>query len=447
VKREATDGQGGGETGASRLTPRFFDRLVAALAQVLGLERPADKLLSGFFRAHPGLGQSERALIAETVYTVLRRRRLLEHRGATDDPRRLALAALAQLGGFSLRALEGVATPGEVRWLADLKGGERAALPFAVACDLPDWIVERLRGAYPEDELLALARALQGTAPLDLRVNLARTDREAVLRALREDGLAATPTPYSPIGVRVAGRPALNRHPLFLAGAFEVQDEASQLVCQLVGARRGEMVVDFCAGAGGKALALAAAMRSTGRVYAFDVSDRRLAELKPRLGRSGLSNVHPQRIASEHDSRVKRLGGKIDRVLVDAPCSGLGTLRRNPDLKWRQTPESVAEMTRKQASILAAAAALVRPGGWLVYATCSLLAEENEAIVDAFLGTHPGFRLSAAHAALAAAGIEVPAVHRREEERAGAHPDGYLRLLPHVHGTDGFFAALMERVA
>jgi 16S rRNA (cytosine967-C5)-methyltransferase len=447
VTKEASGGQGGREAGASRLTPRLFDQLVAALAHVFQLERPADKLLSGFFRAHPGLGQSERALIAETVYAVLRRRRLLEHRGASGDPRRLALAALAQLGGFSLRALESVATAGEARWLAELKGGERGELPFAVACDLPDWVIERLRGAYPEDELLALARALQGTAPLDLRVNVIKTDREAVLRALREDGIAATPTPYSPIGVRVTGRPALNRHPLFLAGAFEVQDEASQLVCQLVGARRGEMVVDFCAGAGGKSLALAAAMRSTGRVYAFDVSDRRLAELKPRLARSGLSNVHPQRIASERDPRLRRLGGKIDRVLVDAPCSGLGTLRRNPDLKWRQSPESVAEMTRKQASILAAAAGLVRPGGVLVYATCSLLAEENEAIVDAFLAAHAGFRVSDAHAALAAAGVAIPAAHRRGEKREGALPDGYLRLLPHVHGTDGFFAALMERIA
>jgi 16S rRNA (cytosine967-C5)-methyltransferase len=441
VKRATSSRQGGGEAGASRLTPRLFDRLVAALAQVFRLERPADRLLSGFFRAHPGLGQSERALIAETVYTALRRKRLLEHRGATTDPRRLALAALAQLGGFSLRALDDIATPEEARWLAELKGGARGELPFAVACDLPDWIIERLRAAFPEDELLALARALQGAAPLDLRVNVVKTDREAALHVLLEDGMAATPTPYSPVGIRVAGRPALNRHRLFLNGAIEVQDEASQLVCQLVGARRGEMVVDFCAGAGGKSLALAAAMRSTGRVYAFDVSDRRLAELKPRLARSGLSNVHPQRIASERDPRLKRLGGKIDRVLVDAPCSGLGTLRRNPDLKWRQSPESVAEMTVKQASILTAAAALVRPGGWLVYATCSLLAEENEAIVAAFLASHSRFRVAPAHEALAATGIRIPPAH------GGARANGYLRLLPHVHGTDGFFAALMERTA
>ncbi len=441
MKRATSSRQSGGGASASRLTPRLFEQLVAALAQVFRLERPADGLLSGYFRAHPKLGQNERALIAETVYAALRRKRLLEHRGAAGDPRRLALAALAQLGGFSLRALDDVATPDEARWLAELKGAERGEVPFAVACDLPDWIIERLRAAYSDDELLALARVLQGPAPLDLRVNVVRIDRAAALRALLEDGMAATPTPFSPVGIRIAGRPLLNRHRLFLTGAIEVQDEASQLVCQLVGARRGEMVVDFCAGAGGKALALAAAMRSTGRVYAFDVSDRRLAELKPRLARSGLSNVHPQRIASERDPRLKRLGGKIDRVLVDAPCSGLGTLRRNPDLKWRQSPGSVSEMTAKQASILTAAAALVRSGGWLVYATCSLLAEENEAIVAAFLAAHSGFRVTPAQAALAAAGIRIPPAP------GAAEADGYLRLLPHVHGTDGFFAALLERTA
>jgi len=426
---------------ATRLTAPLFARLVAALARSLELDRPTDKLLSDYFRAHPGLGQTDRALVAETVYAVLRRRRLLEHRGAGAEPRRLALAALVLLGGYSVRAVEGVAAPAELRWLEALRGAERGRLPFAVACDLPDWIVERLRAAYPEDELLALARSLQGAAPLDLRVNAARADRDAVLAALLADGIAASPTPYSPLGIRVAGRPPLNRHRLFLDGLIEVQDEASQLVCLLVGARRGEMVADFCAGAGGKSLALAAAMRSTGRVYAFDVSERRLDELKPRLARSGLSNVHPQRIASERDPRLQRLARKIDRVLVDAPCSGLGTLRRNPDLKWRQSPESVAEMTRKQSAILAAAAALTRPGGRLVYATCSLLSEENEAIVDAFLAAHPAYRAVPARAALAAQGIEVPPV------RAHAAHGEHLWLLPHVHGTDGFFAALLERAA
>ena len=215
-----------------------------------------------------------------------------------------------------------------------------------------------------------------------------------------------------------------------------MQDEGSQLLGFLVQPKRGEMVADFCAGAGGKTLLLGAMMRSQGRLYAFDVAEKRLAKLKPRLARSGLSNVHPVRIESEHDIKIKRLAGKLDRVLVDAPCSGLGTLRRNPDLKWRQTPESVAELNAKQASILAAAAGPVKQGGRLVYATCSLLEAENEAIVAAFLAAHPDFVLLSAADILRKQGVEIDALE------AG---DDRLRLLPHRHGTDGFFAAVLQR--
>ena len=194
------------------------------------------------------------------------------------------------------------------------------------------------------------------------------------------------------------------------------------------------MVVDFCAGAGGKTLLLGALMRSQGRLYAFDVAAKRLANLKPRLARSGLSNVHPQLIASERDAKIKRLAGKIDRVLVDAPCTGFGTLRRNPDLKWRQPESAVAELARKQDAILAAAATLVKPGGRLVYATCSVLPDENDAVVERFLAAHPAFARGDAAAELARAGIALD-----------TGPD--LRLLPHRHGCDGFFAAILERAA
>jgi len=196
--------------------------------------------------------------------------------------------------------------------------------------------------------------------------------------------------------------------------------------------KRGEMVADFCAGAGGKTLLLGALMRSQGRLYAFDVAEKRLAKLKPRLARSGLSNVHPARIESENDIKIKRLAGKLDRVLVDAPCSGLGTLRRNPDLKWRQTPESVAELTTKQAAILHAASGLVKKGGRLVYATCSLLDAENETVVGDFLARHPEFVALSAEDVLNKQDIAIECGER-------------LRLLPHRHGTDGFFAAVMER--
>ncbi len=230
-------------------------------------------------------------------------------------------------------------------------------------------MIEKLRRTLGDAEILALARGLQQPAPLDLRVNTLKAPREAVLDRLAFDEIEAAPTPHSPIGVRLREKPALNKHPMFLDGAVEVQDEGSQILGLLVEPRRGEMVVDFCAGAGGKTLQMGAAMNSSGRLYAFDVSDKRLANLAPRLKRSGLSNVFPQRIANENDAKVKRLRGKIDRVLVDAPCTGLGTLRRNPDLKSRQSPVDLAELNVKQRSILAAAAALVKPGGRLVYGT------------------------------------------------------------------------------
>ena len=218
-----------------------------------------------------------------------------------------------------------------------------------------------------------------------------RTSAPRCSKELAIAGIKATLTPYSPWGLRIDGKPALNKLDAFARGAIEVQDEGSQLLALLLDAKRGEMVVDFCAGAGGKTLAIGAAMRSTGRLYAFDTSAHRLDALKPRLARSGLSNVHPAAIAHERDDRVKRLAGKIDRVLVDAPCSGLGTLRRNPDLKWRQSPKAVEEMTVKQTAILQSAARLLKPGGRLVYATCSVLPQENEAIAQAFSAANKDF--------------------------------------------------------
>jgi 16S rRNA (cytosine967-C5)-methyltransferase len=275
---------------------------------------------------------------------------------------------------------------------------------------------------------------LNTPAPLDLRVNSIKAERDAVIATLLEAPIVAEPMPYAPLGLRVKQKPALQNLPLFKEGAIEVQDEGSQVLSQIVGARRGEMVVDFCAGAGGKTLALGALMRNTGRLYAFDVSEKRLAKLKPRMARSGLSNVHPVLIAHERDAKVKRLAGKIDRVLVDAPCSGLGTLRRNPDVKWRQQLSAIAEMQEKQAAILDGAARLVKNGGRLVYATCSLLNEENDVIVEGFLATHPDFDL-------------VPMSQVLAEQKIPLEMDKYLKLLPHKHQTDGFFAAVLQRKA
>jgi 16S rRNA (cytosine967-C5)-methyltransferase len=375
------------------------------------------------------------------VYALLRRKRLVEFAVAETglarpDARALALAATVRVRGLNLRELAGALRFGEAEWLEAIKGAARGPLPLGVASDLPDWLIARLLPELGEEGLVRLAAALNQPAPLDLRVNTLKAERDRVAAELGADGIAAAPTPYSPVGLRLRDKPALNRHPLFVSGAIEVQDEGSQLVCYLLAPRRGEMVVDFCAGAGGKSLALGALMRSTGRIYAFDVSAKRLAQLRPRLARSGLSNVHPHQIGSERDPRVKRLAGKIDRVLVDAPCTGLGTLRRNPDLKWRQSEAAVGELAAKQSAILDAAASLVKPGGRLLYATCSILREENEAIVQGFLADHPTFAAVPAGSALRASGIALP---------PGDPDDAFLRLRPDVHGTDAFFGALLER--
>jgi 16S rRNA (cytosine967-C5)-methyltransferase len=414
------------------ITRPQLEAAVEALALALKFDRPADTVLHEFFRDHRALGSGDRAFVADVVYGVLRRRRTVDHLAPGGAPRHMLLAHLARLGGISIRELAPLLSQDEQAWLSRVKAQPLDDLPLALRAELPDWIVERLRSRFSETEVAALARGLAEPAPLDLRVNTLLAEREAVQRALAVDAVVAEPTPYSPVGLRVKGRPAINRHPLFLTGAIEVQDEGSQLLGFLLAPRRHDLVVDFCAGAGGKSLMLGALMHSHGRIYAFDVSAVRLSRLKPRLKRSGLSNIYAQVIRTENDNRVKRLAGKIDRVLVDAPCSGLGTLRRNPDLKWRQSPQSVAELKLKQASILRAAANLVKPGGRLVYATCSLLAEENEDVVAAFLEERPDFQAINCQQVLAQQGIVL-------------ETGEYLRLLPHLHGTDGFFAAAVQR--
>ncbi len=421
---------------AGKTAPTALPALSTALdvmAQVLEFERPADAVLSYYFRNDPQMGVHDRAFIAEAVYGVLRRLRSLQTLTEPATPRRMLLAWLARHGGINMRQFEGAVKDDELAWLKEMKSADLSIQPEAVRLELPDWLYERLHARYG-DHLPVLAEALNRPAPLDLRANSVKMARDDVMKNFAFDGVIAEPTPYSPLGIRMQGKPALQKHALFIEGAVEVQDEGSQLLGVLLAPRRGEMVCDFCAGAGGKTLLLGALMANSGRLYAYDVSEKRLNNMKPRLARSGLSNVHPQLIAHERDPKIKRLAGKFDRVLVDAPCSGLGTLRRNPDLKWRQSPESLAELTIKQAAILESAARLLKVGGRLVYATCSLLEEENEAIVQAFQASHPDYRLLPVGEVLAAQNIPL-------------EMGEYLRLDPAIHNTDGFFAAVLERIA
>lgn len=409
------------------------------LRQVLRFDAPADSVVSAFFRQHRTLGARERHTLTETVYEVLRRRLLYQHlaQGAPKDgagaERRLAMLGWAGDAAFLNAAL----SEPELGWLTQARAVDRTMLAPKLRHNLPDWIAQPLQAQLGATGFWALVDALDRSAPLDLRVNTLKARRDDVRKALAEAGIASAPTPWSPWGLRVEGKPALNKLDLFVRGDVEVQDEGSQLLALLTDAKRGEMVVDFCAGAGGKTLALGAAMRNTGRLYAFDVSGHRLDALKPRLARSGLSNVHPVQIAHERDERVKRLAGKVDRVLVDAPCSGLGTLRRHPDLKWRQSPELLNVLQVQQAAILDSAARLLKPGGRLVYATCSLLAVENEAVADAFSSAQPAFERIDVAPLLDGLGVPGAALLTAA---------GNMRLWPHLHATDGFFAAVWRKL-
>jgi 16S rRNA (cytosine967-C5)-methyltransferase len=401
------------------------------LSRLLEFSGPADETLSRYFRAERSLGQHERGFIAEAVFAVLRRRRSLEAAAGSAVPEALVVAAALRVLGHSLRSLDGRVEPQLAERIRSFRLDE---MPQAVRADLPDWLWDSLDADYGEREAGRIAQGMLNPAPLDLRVNLARTSREEVRARLARDGIEAQPTPYSPAGLRLAGKPPINRHALFRDGLVEVQDEGSQLLAWLLAPRRGEMVADYCAGAGGKTLAVAMLMRGTGRVYAMDVSARRLAALGPRAARAGVTSVHAIALSGDNDPRAKRLAGKLDRVLVDAPCSGFGTLRRNPDLKWRHGAQAIAELAQKQRSILGAASRLVKPGGRLVYATCSILSAENEAIAENFAAAQPQFK-------------PLPCDELFAAQRISLQPGVRMRLWPHLHGTDGFFAAAFTRQA
>jgi 16S rRNA (cytosine967-C5)-methyltransferase len=418
--------------------------LLEACAELVRLtlkfDHPTDAIVARFYRDNRGLGPRERATLSETVYNVLRKKLLFDHfapSGSGSKERRLAILGFHGPKDFLKSAL----TDQEKNWLDACDKIVVADLMERHRHNLPEWLVQPLK-EHLGAEFWPLVESLNQPGGLDVRVNALNAKRADVQKDLAKAGVKSAPTPFSPLGLRIEGKPVLNKTDGFVKGAFEVQDEGSQLLAMLVDAKRGEMVVDFCAGAGGKTLAIGAAMRSTGRLYAFDTSAHRLEALKPRLARSGLSNVHPAAIAHERDERVKRLAGKIDRVLVDAPCSGLGTLKRNPDLKWRQNLKAIEDMAVTQAAILQSAARLLKPGGRLVYATCSLLPQENEAIAQAF---------SAANADFTPLEVGDVLTHLKVEGAAGLCSGGenhqkYLRLWPHRHFTDGFFAAIWQKI-
>lgn len=412
---------------------------LALLSEVEGAARPVDAVTSAYFRAHRQIGDADRGAVLERLYALLRHRaRLrwwLERAGRQDSPRNRLVAWLALGEGRGpeaakalLAAVEGMG-PSEEALLRVLGGGalDHPDMPEEVRLECPDWALGPLRRRFGAGFAAEMAAMLE-PPPLDLRVNPVRATRASVQRALQGLGIRAEPTPLAPHGLRLRERLSLARLPGLKTGEIEIQDEGSQLVAGLVDARPGERVVDFCAGAGGKTLAIAAQMMNRGHVVACDVNEARLKRCAERLRRAGLHNAETRVLASETDRWIKRHKGGFDRVLVDAPCSGTGTWRRNPDARWRAPDLGMPALVALQGRILASAARLVKPGGRLVYATCSVLVEENEEQVAAFLAVHPGFAL----------------VPLREAAPQLARSD-FLSLTPAGQGTDGFFAAVLQR--
>ncbi len=418
------------------ITSGLYQASIRLLGSILASPGAADAHMDRFFRSEPKLGTADRGTIAELVYGTLRRHRLLTTIAHSEAPAAVLAAYLAAESGYNARQLRalGVADPDG---LIAAARRPRADYPFAIRASLPDWFAEDLLALLGPAEAAALAESLLAPAPLDLRCNTLKTDRAALQAALARAGHELHAAPLSPWGLRRTSRAGLFRTAEFAAGHFEIQDEGSQLIAPLLEPRRGERVVDYCAGAGGKTLHIAALLTNTGTIYACDTAQRRLDRLRERAARAGCDNLRILTLSGSTDTRLKRLHGKIDRVLVDAPCSGTGTLRRSPDIKWRLDAQRVARLAHEAGQILADAARLVRPGGRLVYATCSLLPAENEDVITAFLASHPEFTALDTPAILARRAIPLP---------AGGEGPG-LRLWPHRHGTDGFYAQALERIA
>lgn len=423
---------------------------------------PADKLLDNYFKSHRYIGSKDRASVGELFYWILRHKATLEwwldNTSQRLHGRSFVFAALATRGEYhpSLFKDSQYSPPApsedEQRLIDVLSGAalEHADMPAHVRLNYPEWCEPLLKNAFGDDFEIAM-KTLNEQAPTDLRTNTLKTTREALHHALNNEGFECTPTAMSPIGLRLARRMPIFTSPLFKQGHFEVQDEGSQIAAQMVDAQPGQRVIDFCAGAGGKTLAIAAAMQNKGRILAWDTSKKRLDQITQRLRRAGVHNVQTHVITSEHDAFIKRHKQSADRVLVDAPCSGSGTWRRNPDLKWRFTQNDLNEVIAIQKAILESAARLVKPGGRLIYATCSVLTEENEQQVAQFLKNVNNLGKNVSNFKVVCAkkiwDKKSKGSDSETDSETGSEAVSYLSIAPHKDGVDGFFAAILERVA
>lgn len=408
---------------------------------------PADVVINRYFRERRFIGSKDRGFIAALVYFVIRNRGALmwtAERQGFYDARALVLTALVLDRKKSLPDLDKLfdgekfsperLTEPERRYAKNLSGASllHPDMPDPVRYGYPAWLETELRASLGSEWKQELA-ALSEEAPVDLRANTLLATREQVMVALKEEGFVVEEGPLAPDCIRMKERAPVFASNTFKKGWFEMQDAGSQAVCYLLPVEPGQKVVDFCAGAGGKTLALSARMKNKGRIMAWDVSDSRLEQMAERLKRAKADNVQRHVIASETDPFIKRHKGTIDAVLIDAPCTGTGTWRRNPDLKWRMKETDLSEVVAIQAKILDSASRLVKKDGYLLYVTCSLLKSENEKQVERFIRDHPNFRV-----------VLIKNLWDKSSPRSGRQ-GGLLRLTPHQDGTDGFFASLLQR--
>ena len=408
-----------------------------------GRRIPADVVLTRFHRKRRFIGSKDRREISRQVYGVLRHEAQLvwwlEKAGYERSPRGMSLGGLVFLDSLSLSELGGLfdgdvycpipLSTKEMDWVQAHVGQPllHADMPESVELNYPDWMQPALRDLFG-DQLAEAMVALNAEATVDLRVNTLKATRQQVMAALSHQEMKPVPTPFAAEGVRLKKRGALIAMQAYRDGWFEIQDEGSQLVAHLVRAQPGEIGIDFCAGAGGKTLALSAHMKNRGRILAWDIAAARLKQMTPRLARAGVSNVQTRLLKSAWDSSLVKHAVSADWVLLDVPCSGTGMWRRSPDLKRRTSIQDLEKVAEQQRQIADSAARLVKPGGRLVYATCSILQQENEDQVDRFLAVHPEFA------------VQPVGLPTAKDETAP-----YLKLFPHQHETDGFFGAVLVK--
>ncbi|OQB41500.1 MAG: Ribosomal RNA small subunit methyltransferase F [Candidatus Latescibacteria bacterium ADurb.Bin168] len=449
-----------------RHTIHNLRHILEIIARVERGDSTLEKITQSYFRSHPKLGSSDRALIGDVVIATYRWKKRLHNALlqtlAQERPTGLPAEETDRLipgGALIMSGYDaGVVTSAYHRVFPSLGfpprfweqfvSGVLSLNPWesadpdqlAVRASLPDWVTRRLTQDYGFERARSLAIALQTEAPIALRNNDLRQDRDRLIAEFLSAGVAVVPTMFSPWGIRLSERREVRRLPGFDSGAFDIQDEGSQLVALATGAASGMVVVDACAGAGGKSLALGAMMQNKGRIVAFDPNEAKLEELRVRAARAGVRNVRIQRVSADpedvpHDGVFRRLVGHADVVLVDAPCSGSGTARRNPDIWGRITPKGVTRYARMQRRLLETYSRLVRPRGRLAYATCSLFQEENREVAEGWLRDAQDF-------------ISIPVDQNIPGGIAASVCEGaYLNVFPDIHGTDGFFVAVFERKA